>query len=203
VVVADTAGYSLWYGNNPWIEPGSSVEMGARATLVRASLANAHTHREFLAEAQSRGTDFIRAHPMLFISRGLRKLAWSWGPHTFPLMRVQMGHYAWLNTPLRLSCAVLLLRASHIITLALIAAGAALSLRRDYSLLVVGLVVVTSAGCFVLVGLSRYTFPLMVIGLPLAGDCLSRMRLRPGELTAVTRRVARNTTRASPAPWTQ
>ena len=180
VLVADTAGYSLYYGNNYWMEPGAPETMYAHRQPMQATLSSARSHREFSAMARRLGLAFIRKYPVKFAFRGFRKLCWTWGPYTYPAMRVRLGEYACLRSHRRRLAAMATLGITHLALVVALFWGIWVCRRDDYTKLVLGLVLVTSAGCFVLVGLSRYAYPLMILGTPIEGAVIARALRRLG-----------------------
>jgi hypothetical protein len=177
VFITDTNGYNLYDGNNRWGEPDSAAGMDPTSERLRSGLAAvAKSHRAYMSLACSLGWQYVTAHPGQFLARGFKKLAWAWGPYTFPAMRVDLGQYSHLRALLPRAAAKWVLEGSRLLLLALILLGGTRSWRTDYTRLVVALMVVTSLGCFVLVGRSRYTYPLVVLALPVAAAAIAKKR---------------------------
>jgi hypothetical protein len=187
VLIADTAGYSLYYGNNPWMEPTAPSTMFRQRKPMQATLASAQGHREYVDRATFLAFRFIRQEPQRFIKRGVRKLGWMWGPYTYPVMRVDLGEYSALRGEVRRKAAMFVLGTAHMLVLVLILTGALMSLKNDYTKFALALMLVTSAGCFAMVGLSRYVYPLLVLGAPLAGWALARVTPSPDSRTPLAR----------------
>lgn len=168
VLVADTFGYSLYYGNNRWIEPGYNIKMAGNVNLAREELrrdiGSNPNHRDYIRLSETRGLQFIKSHPGLFLVRAVKKVGWMWGPYTFPAMRVDIGEY-----PFRSRALVLVHGITHLALLGLLVIGMVYTRKTDYAKLILGMIIVTTLGCMVTIGLSRYAYPLMIFGLPLVG----------------------------------
>jgi len=177
VLIVDPVAYYKSWRDGPWmsVEPSTPQNMFAQAARMKEQLSSARrSPDEHRRRAAAFGFGVVWREPGRFIIRGIKRVGWTWGPYTFPMMRISHGEYAALGTGRLVIGAMAMLKAAHVLTLILILPGIVLGWRSDYAKLVPGLFLATSAVCFVLLGVSRYGYPVLILAMPLAGLSAAR-----------------------------